>query len=76
MSGTAGTLPGPGKALALARIVALGNVPFWTRSRKRRTVRWTVFALYTYVGVLLVLLLLENRLLFAGRARFTSGEFL
>ncbi|NBO92869.1 MAG: alpha/beta hydrolase [Planctomycetia bacterium] len=56
--------------IAILRILLLRNVPFWTQNLWRRRLRWCVAGLYLYVGVLLVLLFLENRLLFAG-ATFT-----
>jgi pimeloyl-ACP methyl ester carboxylesterase len=56
-------------ALALARVLALRNVPFWTQSWKRRAARLAAFVGYTYVLVLLMLMALENRLLFPGRHR-------
>ncbi len=45
-------------------ILLLRDVPFWTRSRTRRALRLATVVAYTYVGVLLVLLAFENRLLF------------
>jgi fermentation-respiration switch protein FrsA (DUF1100 family) len=59
------TLPRPRWREILA-ILALCDVPFWKRSFPRRTARLSVFCLYTYLGVLVVLLALENRFLFPG----------
>jgi fermentation-respiration switch protein FrsA (DUF1100 family) len=50
-----------GGALA---VLALRDVPFWKRSRFRKVCRVFAFAAYTYIGVLVVLLALENFLLF------------
>ena len=47
-------------------ILLLCRVPFWQRSRTRRIARFLVLACYLYVGTLLVLLALEDRLLFPG----------
>src|SRR5262245_58962563 len=62
-----------GKAGALVRILALRDHPFWVRSRKRRVARLLTVALYVYLGLLLVLLALENRLLFPG-AYSSAGD--
>jgi fermentation-respiration switch protein FrsA (DUF1100 family) len=48
----------------LLGVLALRPVPFWERSWRRRVARWVVFLVYGYLGVLLVLLFLETRLLF------------
>jgi fermentation-respiration switch protein FrsA (DUF1100 family) len=48
---------------ALLSFLALG-APFWRRSWKHRVGRTAVFGCYCYVGVLLVLLALENWFLF------------
>jgi fermentation-respiration switch protein FrsA (DUF1100 family) len=45
-------------------VLLLRDMPFWGRSRWRRAARVGAFACYAYVGVLLVLLALENRMLF------------
>jgi hypothetical protein len=45
-------------------ILLLRRVPFWQRSRPRRVARLIVLACYIYIGTLLVLLALEDRLLF------------
>src|SRR4051794_16455945 len=47
-------------------ILFLFNVPFWRRSLARRFARLGAFGCYLYVGVLLVLLTLEDRMLFPG----------
>lgn len=47
-------------------ILFLCDVSFWQSSRTRRIARYIVFACYLYVGVLFVLLALEDRLLFPG----------
>jgi fermentation-respiration switch protein FrsA (DUF1100 family) len=47
-------------------IVLLRDVPFWQKSFSRRVCRLFAFGGYSYVGILLVLLALENRLLFPG----------
>jgi hypothetical protein len=47
-------------------ILLLRDVPFWQASRLRRALRLVAFAAYAYLGVLIVLLWLENRLLFPG----------
>jgi pimeloyl-ACP methyl ester carboxylesterase len=57
----------------LVAIVLLRDVPFWRGSLRRRIARLLAAGAYTYVGVLIVLLALENRLLFPG-ATF-SGEW-
>jgi pimeloyl-ACP methyl ester carboxylesterase len=44
----------------------LRRVPFWQRSRCRRVARFVVLACYIYIATLLVLLALEDRLLFPG----------
>jgi fermentation-respiration switch protein FrsA (DUF1100 family) len=44
----------------------LRRVPFWQRSRRRRLARLVVLACYIYVATLLVLLALQDRLLFPG----------
>jgi pimeloyl-ACP methyl ester carboxylesterase len=44
----------------------LRRVPFWQRSRHRRVTRLGVLACYLYIATLLVLLALEDRLLFPG----------
>jgi fermentation-respiration switch protein FrsA (DUF1100 family) len=49
---------------AVLRVLALRSVPFWERSPGRRLLRLGVFALYCYLGVLVVLLSLENWFLF------------
>jgi fermentation-respiration switch protein FrsA (DUF1100 family) len=49
---------------ALLAVLALQRVPFWERSRGRRCGRLVVWALYCYLGVLVVLLALENWFLF------------
>jgi uncharacterized protein len=45
-------------------IVALRDVPFWTKSWLRRVCRVFAFAFYAYVGCFLVLLSMESRFLF------------
>src|SRR5262249_25146643 len=52
-------------------ILALRPVPFWTSNRWRCAGRWLALLAYAYFGVLVVLLCLENWLLFPG-ARFDS----
>lgn len=54
---------------ALIAILLLRDVPFWTRSGWRRLGRFGAFACYTYLGVLLVLLALENHFLFPAASR-------
>src|SRR5262245_55603436 len=44
----------------------LWRVPFWQRSRGRRVARWVALASYLYLASLLVLVALEDRLLFPG----------
>jgi fermentation-respiration switch protein FrsA (DUF1100 family) len=51
---------------AALAVVLLWDAAFWQKSSPRRFARLTVFACYGYVGVLLVLLALENRCLFPG----------
>jgi uncharacterized protein len=46
--------------------VALLRGPFWEASRKRRAMRLLALGAYVYLGVLLVLLALENRLLYVA----------
>jgi fermentation-respiration switch protein FrsA (DUF1100 family) len=55
-------------------ILLLRNVPFWQGSWRRRVGRVVVFGCYAYLGVLLVLLALENALLFP-RATFAQEWF-
>ncbi|MGL4553530.1 MAG: alpha/beta hydrolase [Gemmataceae bacterium] len=50
----------------LLRILLLRDVPFWTATAGRRWARRVAGVLYVYFGVVAALLLLENRLLFAG----------
>jgi fermentation-respiration switch protein FrsA (DUF1100 family) len=50
----------------LPAILLLRDVPFWQRSKARRACRLLAFGAYIYVGVLLVLLALENHFLFPG----------
>ncbi len=47
-------------------IVMLRDVPFWQNTFSRRVARVFAFGGYSYVGVFLVLLALENQLLFPG----------
>jgi pimeloyl-ACP methyl ester carboxylesterase len=50
-------------------ILLLRRVPFWERSRKRRAARLAAFCAYGYLGILVLLLSLEDRLLYmAGSA--------
>ena len=53
----------PRRALTVLSVVALWS-SFWRRSWKHRLGRLAVVALYGYLGMLVVLLWLENRLLF------------
>jgi fermentation-respiration switch protein FrsA (DUF1100 family) len=53
-------------------ILLLRDVPFWQRSWARRICRMLAFTAYLYVGVLLVLLALENFFLFPG-STFAMG---
>ncbi len=53
-----------GRTRALLRFVALRDGGFWERSRASRLLRPVAFAGYCYLGVLVVLLWLENWLLF------------
>jgi fermentation-respiration switch protein FrsA (DUF1100 family) len=46
--------------------VTLRTPPFWRRSWKHRVCRTLLGAVYCYLGVLVVLLCLENRLLYRG----------
>src|SRR5207302_1848078 len=46
--------------------VTLRTAPFWRRSWKHRAGGMLLGAVYCYLAVLLVLLFLENRLLFPG----------
>lgn len=48
--------------------ITLRTPPFWRRSWKHRLCRHLLGAVYCYLGVLLVLLCLENKLLFRGTA--------
>ena len=50
----------------LARILFLRNVPFWTASPARRIARILTGLLLVYLGVIAMLLWLENRLLYPG----------
>jgi hypothetical protein len=50
----------------LARILLLRKVPFWTASPGRRIARVVVALLVAYVGIIAMLLWLENRLLYPG----------
>jgi pimeloyl-ACP methyl ester carboxylesterase len=47
-------------------ILLLRDSSFWGRSRRMRLARLAAFACYVYVGALLALLALEDRLLFPG----------
>jgi hypothetical protein len=47
-------------------IVLLRDVPFWQRNRLRRLGRRLLFPTYFYVGWLVLLLALEDRMLYAG----------
>src|SRR4051812_10421898 len=58
---------------AALAILLLLNVPFWRRSLARRLARLGALACYLYVGALLVLVALEDRMLFAG-ASFTRAS--
>ena len=50
-------------------ILLLRDVPFWTKSAPRRLLRLGAVVAYTYLGVLLVLLALENTFLFPAASR-------
>ena len=50
-------------------ILLLLDMPFWMKSTRRRILRLAAVAAYTYVGVLLVLLALENSFLFPASSR-------
>lgn len=56
----------PAPARRLLPILFLRDREFWGRSRRRRAVRLVLGAAYVYLGVLGLLLLLENRLAFPG----------
>jgi pimeloyl-ACP methyl ester carboxylesterase len=45
-------------------VVTLRSAPFWEQSRKRRAARVALQGLYAYLAILLVLVALEDRLLF------------
>jgi hypothetical protein len=49
---------------AIFAILFLCDVPFWMQSPSRRFLRLVAFGAYTYAGVLIVLLALENYFLF------------
>jgi fermentation-respiration switch protein FrsA (DUF1100 family) len=49
---------------SVVSVVALRHPVVWQGSRKRRLARLAAFGFYAYVGVLVVLLILENRFLF------------
>src|SRR5689334_22579914 len=51
------------RAASFASFVAL-RAAYWRQSRRRRAARLLLFTAYLYVGILLVLLGLENRFLF------------
>jgi fermentation-respiration switch protein FrsA (DUF1100 family) len=55
---------GGSRLTAVLQVVALRRVPFWERSRPRRAARTLAFGAYCYLGVLIVLLSLENRFLY------------
>jgi fermentation-respiration switch protein FrsA (DUF1100 family) len=57
-------MPGGSSLRRFVGVVALRSDDFWDRSWKRRMARRVVFGAYGYVGVLLVLLALENWFLF------------
>jgi hypothetical protein len=48
------------------RVILLRDVEFWTKTRARRIARLLTFLFYVYLGVFLLLLWLENRLLYPG----------
>lgn len=54
----------------LLSVMLLRDAAFWKRSRRRRLARLVLAAGYLYVGVLVLLLLLENRLAFPGSMAF------
>src|SRR5215472_14367300 len=54
----------PARASQIVGTLLLRRVPFWQRSRSRRVVRLVVLVCYVYIATLLVLLALEDRLLF------------
>lgn len=56
----------PPRSRQILGTLLLRKVPFWQRSRGRRVARLLVLACYVYVAGLLVLLALEDRLLFCG----------
>jgi fermentation-respiration switch protein FrsA (DUF1100 family) len=61
----------PGRWRAILAILFLRDVPFWQSSQRRRIGRVGAFGCYTYLGVLVVLLALENRFLYPGASRET-----
>jgi fermentation-respiration switch protein FrsA (DUF1100 family) len=52
------------RSTQIVGILLLRRVPFWQCSRRRRAARLIVLACYIYIGTLLILLALEDRLLF------------
>jgi uncharacterized protein len=56
--------PAPGPLRRLLAVLALRRVPFWQRSRARRVARRVTFLVYGYLGIVVVLLFLENWFLF------------
>jgi fermentation-respiration switch protein FrsA (DUF1100 family) len=65
-----GNPPPRRRAREALAVLLLRDVPFWVQSPRRRALRLVAALAYTYVGVLLVLLALENRFLFpASSAR-------
>src|SRR5262249_2875527 len=61
----------PSRWRAVLAILSLRDVPFWQSSRRRRIGRVGAFGCYTYLGVLVVLLALENHFLYPGASRET-----
>jgi fermentation-respiration switch protein FrsA (DUF1100 family) len=57
---------GPSRLRRIVGVLLLQDVAFWRRSRGRRVARFAVLACYIYIATLLVLLALEDRLLFPG----------
>lgn len=56
----------PARSRQIVATLLLHRAPFWQVSRRRRVARLVVLACYLYIATLLVLLALEDRLLFPG----------
>jgi fermentation-respiration switch protein FrsA (DUF1100 family) len=72
MTDTAAPPVQPSRLRSVLAILALFEVPFWTKSWPRRVLRRVMSCLYALVVAMLILLPFENRFAFPG-ASFDSG---